>query len=42
MLWPAYLHPGATIMALAAPPPAGGNATAIAIIAETNGVKPPM
>jgi hypothetical protein len=29
-------------MALAAPPPAGGNATAIAIIAETNGVKPPM
>ena len=38
----ALLVPGAAIMALAAPPPAGGNATAIAIIAETNGVKPPM
>jgi len=38
----ALLVPGATIMALAAPPAAGGNATAIAIIAETNGVKPPM
>ena len=38
----ALLVPGATVMALAAPPPAGGNATAIAIIAETNGVKPPM
>ena len=38
----ALLLPGATIMALAAPPAAGGNATAIAIIAETNGVKPPM
>ena len=36
----ALLVPGATVMALAAP--AGGNATAIAIIAETNGVKPPM
>lgn len=38
----ALLVPGATIMALAAPAPAGGNATAVAIIAETNGVKPPM
>jgi hypothetical protein len=38
----ALLVPGATIMALAAPPAAGGNATAVAIIAETNGVKPPM
>ena len=38
----ALLVPGAAIMALAAPPAAGGNATAIAIIAETNGVKPPM
>jgi len=38
----ALLVPGATVMALAAPPPAGGNATAIAIIAETNRVKPPM
>jgi len=39
---PALLVPGATIMALAAPPTAGGNATAVAVIAETNGVKPPM
>jgi len=38
----ALLVPGAIVMALAAPPAAGGNATAIAIIAETNGVKPPM
>ena len=38
----ALLVPGAAIMALAAPPAAGGNATAIAIIAETNGVRPPM
>jgi hypothetical protein len=38
----ALLVPGATIMALAAPPAAGGNATAVAIVAETNGVKPPM
>ena len=38
----ALLVPGATVMALAAPPPSGGNATAVAIIAETNGVKPPM
>jgi hypothetical protein len=38
----ALLVPGATVMALAVPPPAGGNATAVAIIAETNGVKPPM
>lgn len=36
----ALLIPGATIMALAAP--ADGGATAVAIIAETNGVKPPM
>ena len=34
--------PRATIMALAVPGPNGGNATAVAIIAETNGVKPPM
>jgi len=32
---------GATIMALAVPAPTGG-ATAVAIIVETNGVKPPM
>ena len=38
----ALLVPGATVMALAAPPQGNGNATAIAIIAETNGVKPPM
>ena len=38
----ALLVPGATVMALAVPPAAGGNATAVAIIAETNGVKPPM
>jgi hypothetical protein len=36
----ALLVPGATIMALAAP--ADDGATAVAIIAETNGVKPPM
>jgi hypothetical protein len=36
----ALLVPGATIMALAAP--ADGSDTAVAIIAETNGVKPPM
>jgi hypothetical protein len=36
----ALLVPGATVMALAAP--ADGGATAVAIIAETNGVKPPM
>jgi hypothetical protein len=36
----ALLVPGATIMALAAP--ADGGATAVAIVAETNGVKPPM
>jgi hypothetical protein len=36
----ALLVPGAAIMALAAP--ADGGATAVAIIAETNGVKPPM
>ena len=38
----ALLVPGATIMALAVPPQGGGNPTAVAIIAETNGVKPPM
>jgi hypothetical protein len=38
----ALLVPGATVMALAVPPPAGGNPTAVAIIAETDGVKPPM
>jgi len=38
----ALLVPRATIMALAVPGPAGGNPTAVAIIAETNGVKPPM
>ena len=37
----ALLVPGATVMALAAPAD-GGGATAVAIIAETNGVKPPM
>ena len=36
------LVPGATVMALAVPPQSGGNPTAVAIIAETNGVKPPM
>ncbi len=36
----ALLVPGATVMALAAP--TDGGATAVAIIAETNGVKPPM
>jgi hypothetical protein len=36
----ALLVPGATVMALAAP--ANGSATAVAVIAETNGVKPPM
>ena len=34
------LVPGATVMALAQP--GNGGATAVAIIAETNGVKPPM
>jgi hypothetical protein len=38
----ALLVPGATVMALAAPTQDGGSATAVAIIAETNGVKPPM
>jgi hypothetical protein len=38
----ALLVPGAAIMALAVPPQGGGNPTAVAIIAETNGVKPPM
>jgi hypothetical protein len=32
--------PAATVLALAQP--AAGGATAVAIIAETNGVKPPM
>jgi hypothetical protein len=36
----ALLVPGAAIMALAQP--GNGAATAVAIIAETNGVKPPM
>ena len=36
----ALLVPRATVMALAVP--ADGGATAVAIIAETNGVKPPM
>lgn len=36
----ALLVPGATVMALAVP--ADGGAMAVAIIAETNGVKPPM
>ena len=35
------LVPGATVFALAAPQD-GGGATAVAIIAETNGVEPPM
>ncbi len=36
------LVPGAAVMALAAPAQGGGPATAVAVIAETNGVKPPM
>jgi len=36
----ALLVPGATVMALVAP--GNGGATAVAVIAETNGVKPPM
>jgi hypothetical protein len=36
------LKPGATVFALALPPQGSGTATAIAVIAETNGVKPPM
>ncbi|HUQ50742.1 MAG TPA: hypothetical protein VM692_00885 [Gammaproteobacteria bacterium] len=36
----ALLVPGASVMALAQP--ANGGATAVAVIAETNGVKPPM
>jgi len=38
----ALLVPGIEVMALAAPAEGGGTPTAIAIIAETNGVKPPM
>ncbi len=38
----ALLVPGAEVMALAAPAQDGGPATAVAIIVETNGVKPPM
>ena len=38
----ALLVPGAEVMALAAPAQNGGTLTAVAIIAETNGVKPPM
>jgi hypothetical protein len=37
----ALLKPGATVFALAIPQP-GGGANALAIIAETKGVKPPM
>jgi hypothetical protein len=37
----ALLKPGATVFALAIPQP-GGGASAVAIIAETKGVKPPM
>jgi hypothetical protein len=36
------LKPGATVFALALPPQGGGSAIAVAVIAETNGVKPPM
>jgi hypothetical protein len=36
------LKPGATVFALAIPPQGGGTAMAVAVIAETNGVKPPM
>lgn len=36
----ALLVPGATVMALAQP--MDGGATAVAVIAETNGIKPPM
>ena len=36
------LVPGASVFALALPPQAGGAATAVAVVAETNGVKPPM
>jgi hypothetical protein len=35
------LVPGATVMALVVPAD-GGGATAVAVVAETNGVKPPM
>jgi hypothetical protein len=35
------LKPGATVFALAIPQP-GGSGLAVAVIAETNGVKPPM
>ena len=38
----ALLVPGAEVMALAVPAEGGGARTAVAIIAETNGVKPPM
>jgi len=37
----ALLKPGATVFALAIPQP-GGGASAVAIVAETKGVKPPM
>jgi hypothetical protein len=37
----ALLVPGATVFALAAPNP-DGSASAVAIVAETNGVEPPM
>jgi hypothetical protein len=38
----ALLVPGAEVLALAVPAEGGGAPTAVAIIAETNGVKPPM
>jgi hypothetical protein len=36
------LVPGATVFALAVPPEGGGSPSAVAIIAETKGIKPPM
>lgn len=36
------LKPGAAVFALAIPSQAGGTGVAVALIAETNGVKPPM
>jgi len=36
------LKPGATVFALAIPPQDSGTAIAVAVIAETNGVRPPM
>jgi hypothetical protein len=37
----ALLVPGATVFALAVPQE-GGGATAVALVAETDGVEPPM